>query len=333
VKALVTGASGFIGRRLVDRLAVLAGAANVIALARPAMNHQQALTLAHQRGLGVSVIEADLLDDGALAGVPPPADVVFHLAAEIDTAASDAALRVNDIGTRNLLRWLERAPSKPRVVYTSSVAVHDRTSAAIAPLSETSPLAPRTGYGRTKLVGETAVMNYPGAWVIARLPTVYGPGQKPGGLFDALEQGIARDTLVSRLAWPGRTSIIHVDDVVSVLITLGTHDECVRQAYCVASDEQLSIDDIANAIARATGRSRASVSLPALAWQTLRGLSFGPWIGVAPPSARIQLWRLSLMVSDGFLVDNAKLRRVHRGPLRTIDEGLRAGDDSLTRRA
>jgi len=71
--------------------------------------------------------------------------------------APEQALLVNHEGTRHLLDWLRPVSRGARIVYASSVAVHDRDRPPNGPISENSPLVPRTAYGRTKLEGEKII--------------------------------------------------------------------------------------------------------------------------------------------------------------------------------
>ena len=187
---LVTGSTGFIGRRLVRRLVETFGARSVVCLVHRRQTPREAAALASQRAQGVRVIEGDLLDDPVSREQPPPVEVVFHLAANIDTDASEEELLVNHEGTSHLLDWLRPVSPNVRIVYASSVAVHDRDRSPTAPITEDSPLVSRTAYGRTKLLGETILRDRAAdggySWTTVRLPTVYGPDQKPGGLFDKL---------------------------------------------------------------------------------------------------------------------------------------------------
>ena len=80
------------------------------------------------RGLGFSAIVYEAA-----------ADVVFHLAANIDTDASEEALRVNHEGTDRLLDWLAPVSRGRRIVYASSVAVHDRAAEPKAAITEAAP--------------------------------------------------------------------------------------------------------------------------------------------------------------------------------------------------
>ena len=155
---LVTGSTGFIGRRLVARLIADFGPDALICLAKGPVTPFEAAALESHRAQGVPCIVADLMEDPLPA--PPPVDVIFHLAANIDTNAADAELRINDEGTRRLIDWLQPILPRTRVVYTSSVAVHDRDRNPSGPLAEKSPLVPRTAYAQRNMIGER---NLPGA--------------------------------------------------------------------------------------------------------------------------------------------------------------------------
>ena len=86
------------------------------------------------------MLEGDLTNPFVSGDRAPGVDVVFHLAANIDTAATGAELDVNDIGTEHLLAWLGNSCRGARIVYTSSIAVHDRRGASKRrPLNESSP--------------------------------------------------------------------------------------------------------------------------------------------------------------------------------------------------
>src|SRR5205809_7376151 len=102
---LVTGGTGFIGRRLVRRIVHVYGGDAVLCLALTPRNADEAHALEEFRRAGVRIVEGDLRCDPICAEAPPALDLVFHLAAEIRTDASEHELRVNDLGTRRLLEW------------------------------------------------------------------------------------------------------------------------------------------------------------------------------------------------------------------------------------
>lgn len=326
-RVLVTGSTGFIGRRLVGRLVSQFGPRAITCLSNRPSTTLQANALQTQRGLGVRMIDVDLIDEPPSYEPAPDVDLVFHLAANIDPAATDAALTVNHIGTRHLLQWLATRPACPRIVYTSTVAVHDRAHAPTTPLRESSPLVPRTAYGRTKLQGESVIAAFGAAggcsWTILRLPTVYGPGQKPDGLFQRLMTLTSERRWLGRINWPGRTSIIYVDDVVETMIDLGMRPDTAGEVYCVASNESLTVGKIARAIAGAVGQPIVPIELPGALWQIARAVAWSRTLHALLPPARLFMWRLSLLVSDGFWIDSTKFRSVYTRRLRDLDEGLR----------
>ena len=133
----------------------------------------------------------------------------------------------------------------------------------IAAISEESPFVPRTAYGRTKLRGEHLIRERSGpdgySWTILRLPTVYGPGQKPSGLFDQMIRMASSGAMLGRIDWPGRTSIIHVDDAVDVMVDLAGRGEAADQVYCLASDESLTVGELARKIGEVLGRPVSAI--------------------------------------------------------------------------
>jgi UDP-glucose 4-epimerase len=332
--ALVTGATGFIGRRLVRRLIDLHGAGSLVCLVKPPANALEIEALAFFRERGVRLLHGDLMNDGVCETAPPAIDRVFHLAANIDTDAREHELQVNHVGTSHLLDWLRPVSRSARIVYASSVAVNDRDAEPSGPIDENSPLVPRTLYGATKLRGEAILRERAGVdgyqFTILRLPTVYGPGQKPGGLFDTMIELGASGGLLGRIDWPGRTSIIHVDDVAEIMIEMAARPDAAGGTFCVASDESLTVGAIARSVGRAVGREPRPIAIPAPVLGVVRRLVWSRAIAAAMPAfARLSFWRLSLIVSDGFWFNTSRFRQVYREPIRAIDRGL---DDVVAKR-
>ncbi len=327
MSVLVTGATGFIGRRLVRRLLAAHGADAIVGLVKPPETPLEAETLESYRASGIRLIEGDLTHQPVSALPPPPLGTVFHLGANIDTAAGEAELVVNHAGTRNLLDWLAPVSRGARIVYASSVAVHDRDAPPSAPIDERSPLVPRTLYGKTKLQGETILRERATrdgyTWTIARLPTVYGPGQKAGGLFDTMIELASAGALLGRIDWPGRTSIIYVDDVADVMIDLAGRPEAAGEIVCLASDEAHTVGEIARIVGRVVGRPVRPVRLPRMLWSVGQSVVWNRAVAAAlPRSLQLSFWRLSLIISDGFWFDTAKLRRLYSAPIRNLEQGL-----------
>jgi nucleoside-diphosphate-sugar epimerase len=327
VTILVTGATGFVGARLIDRLLARYPASSITCLVRPSTAQKELAALARLRLAGVRIIEGDLNRSEVSDETAPPFSLVFHLAANIDTSAPVAALSVNDVGTLHLLSWLGEGGRGARVVYASSIAVLDRNRPADGPLNESSPCVPRTEYGRTKLRGEQAIqalappMGY--QYTIFRLATVYGPGAKADGLFDLLFKLTARHSLVARLNWPGRTSIVHVDDVSAMMVGLSQRKEAENEIYCVANPTAPTVGALADQIAHLSPNPVEPIELPAWVWSVSRSLA---WTRAAQllgaVVAQTTFWRLTLMVDDGFWFDTQKLQAVWSEPVKNLAEGL-----------
>jgi nucleoside-diphosphate-sugar epimerase len=328
LKVLVTGATGFIGRRLMKRLLADLPAGDITCLIKPATKPREGEALASYRAAGVRLIEGDLCSPFVSGEHAPKVDIVFHLAANIDTAASGAELDINDVGTEHLLAWMRDGCRGVRIVYTSSIAVHDRRGPSRGrPISESSPLSSRTEYGITKLRGER-ILQSEGArrgytYSILRLATVYGPDAKPGGLFDLFAQFAAGGNLAGRLNWPGRTSVIYVDDVTALMVALAQTPAAADEVYCVANPVAPTVGELARHIGHVTGHPVRPLDLPRWVWGLLRAVACNRLLyAVTPRRMKLALWRLSLIVDDGFWFDTRKLQTVWTRRPTDLSEGL-----------
>jgi nucleoside-diphosphate-sugar epimerase len=237
MKALVTGASGFVGRAVCAELRTRRHEVSAL-VRRPGSEPP-----------GTTPVAGDLVDGDALArsleGVE--ADCVIHLAAEIATQRDPAKIdEVNVEGTRRLLSAC-RAIGKPRFVFASTVVTGD---AAGAVLDETSTLPAQTAYGRSKQQGEQLVGESGLPAVIIRPSHVYGPG----GWYAA--------EIVKRLRQPGRLvvvgsgqnwwDVVRVEDVATACVDAAERAPA-GSIYHVADDEPIRYYDFVALTAQALG--------------------------------------------------------------------------------
>lgn len=171
--AFVTGATGFIGRHLVDQLAEHGW--RIRALVRPG---RDASPLVER---GVELVTGDLADGSALAAGVEGADTVYHLAAVTAANSPVEYERANVWGTRRVVEAVKAAaPAPRRLVYLSSYAAAG-PAPPDTPRPSDAPPAPLTAYGRTKLAGEAVIREAEGKGVqvlVVRAPAVYGPGDR-----------------------------------------------------------------------------------------------------------------------------------------------------------
>lgn len=152
-RALITGMSGFAGRQLADQLV------------------REGWTVAgtvRSRSSGLAGVQEHRLeiDDraslAALMGELRP-DVVFHLAAIVDTVLTPDVLelhRVNTLGTVAVLEAVRELGDRPRVLHASSAFAYGFTPDAAQPVSEDEPLRPVTPYGASKAAGEAIALAF-----------------------------------------------------------------------------------------------------------------------------------------------------------------------------
>jgi UDP-glucose 4-epimerase len=251
--ALVTGATGFVGRVLCGKLKAR-GVQNC-ALARNPENGPWDRIVVADVGAGP-------LPDGALEGV----DTVFHLAGKVHAlseleGAESEYVRANVDGTRNVLEAAVKA-KVPRFVFISSVKAGGEGSDVC--LDEAMEDNPETPYGRTKLEAERLVFKFAREHemhaVVLRLPLVYGPGHK--GNLDRMLQAVAARRFTPLPEFGNQRSMVHVDDVAEAAILAAESPEANVQTYIVTDGRPYSTRELYSLIRLALGRRKPRLSIP-----------------------------------------------------------------------
>jgi nucleoside-diphosphate-sugar epimerase len=193
MRAVVTGAAGFVGSHLCEHL--LEEGATVVGVDCFTDNYERGLKEDNLKGLlgrpGFRIVRADLAS-ARLEPLLEGADTVFHLAGQPGVRPSwgkdfGVYVRNNIVATQRLLEAL-RGRSVRKLVYASSSSIYG--NAETLPTAETVCPAPVSPYGMTKLAGEHLCSLYGhnfGLPVVGlRLFTVYGPRQRPDMAFRRL---------------------------------------------------------------------------------------------------------------------------------------------------
>jgi nucleoside-diphosphate-sugar epimerase len=202
---LITGAAGMIGRKLTARL-VKDGQLNGKKIDRLTLID----VMAPEKPAGfagtVELSASDLSSPGAaakaIAGKP---DVIFHLAGVVSGEAEtdfDKGYRVNLDGTRALLEEIRAAGYKPKVVFTSSIAVYGAPFPAS--IGDEFQLTPLTSYGTQKAISELLLADYNRRGILdgvgIRLPTICVRPGKPNKAASGFFSGIIREPLAGQEA-------------------------------------------------------------------------------------------------------------------------------------
>ena len=172
MKALVTGATGFIGSTLVEELDTLGF--EVFALMR------RASSSANLEGLKYQIIEGDLSNQDSLNKAVQGMDYVFHLAGATTAPNRLGYFEANSEGTRRLAKAVaDFQPQLARFVYVSSLAAAGPAQ-SLTPRTEIEASTPVSAYGESKLQGERELDPYISKYPISivRPPMVYGPKDK-----------------------------------------------------------------------------------------------------------------------------------------------------------
>jgi nucleoside-diphosphate-sugar epimerase len=324
---LVTGATGFVGRHLVEGLLADGGVGALVAMVPPRRPEEEERAYQRWRAAGVRLVECDLLDLPRGGAAPPEYDVVYHLAGHTRTEAPSPNFHVNSEGTRNLLRWLGPTLAGKHVVAAATLASvdHPRFGRAV---DETTDCRPRTAYGRTKLLGETYLRNlqpeFGYTYTILRLCTIIGPGYRPAGMFGLLPAMLRRGALATRLNWPGHVSFLHVDDLVRLLRRLPDCAGARNELFVVGNGENPTFNSVLAEMASVLGCPRPTLRLPGWLWRVFGALAWQiTCLPLVPHAPRTLCWRLSHMIYDGLSADAAKLEAVLGLRYRSFKDGLR----------
>lgn len=282
----LTGATGFVGRRVV----ALAGRP-VRALTRRSQPPQT----------GVEWVLGDLTDTTALARLCDGAAAVLHIAGVVN-AADEAGFRAgNVIGTANVLA---AAANVQRLVHVSSLAAREPGLSM---------------YGASKAQGDALVMASDRDWVIVRPPGVYGPGDaEMRDLFSLARLGLGFA--------PGgpnaRIGLIHVDDLARALLALAgggpareileiddgsggyahaDHVAAIGRAVGKSSVRMIPIGDgLLNVAAGvATRLARLQGQLPKLSRDRARYLAHPDWTARGGNERLAGIWQPSISLDEG----------------------------------
>lgn len=277
MRVLVTGAAGFIGSHLVDRL--LAAGEEVIAVDDLSSGRLSNLADARRSTTGkfsfhrVDITSTAIAD--LIARVRP--EFIFHLAAQVDVRRSVADpihdAMVNIIGTLNLLDAAAKAGSRKFVFTSSGGCIYGEPDPSRLPVTEDQVFwpesMPESPYGVSKKV----VLDYLRYFRVAKdieytamaLSNVYGPRQEPASEVGLEGQVVA---IFCRRMLGGRPATVYgdglqtrdfifVDDVVSAF--MATREAGDGELINVGSGTELSVNDLYSHLARLTNARREPV--------------------------------------------------------------------------
>jgi UDP-glucose 4-epimerase len=264
MRFLITGAAGFLGSALANRL--VAEGHSVLAL--DDLSAGDPKKLSEQ----VKFVRGDVNDRPKLWTLLQEVDCVYHLAARVSVPESVLYPReynqVNVGGTVTLMEAM-RDVGVHRVVMASSGTVYGEQ--ALQPVSELAIPNPRSPYAVSKIAAEYYIKTIGSLWhietVCLRVFNAYGPGQRvpsvhapviPWFLRQAWENG----TLVVHGDGSQTRDFVYIDDVVDAMVTAATAEDVDQQIINIGSGAETSLVELVHEVLEVTGGNPEVVYYP-----------------------------------------------------------------------
>lgn len=293
MKILVTGAHGFIGSHLCERL--ITGGRRVRALVSPWGNADNLRPLAGHPSL--ELVRSDITDPDDLRGVCQGVTAVVHAAARVaDWGPAQPFMRTNVDGTRHLLAAAEES-GVSRFVLVSSVAVHGFRGFRQADAEALPRDSTMTAYARSKIAAEDLVFAWPGEGTVIR------PGLWPFGPRDPQLRRVALALRQGRLPLlDGGDRVLNTAFVGNLVIGLeravltpGMHG----RAFVVADEGAPSWREVFAELARLIGARPPRLRLPSAAVGPVAAGLESLWSALAPGrEPPLTRYRAALMRRD-----------------------------------
>jgi nucleoside-diphosphate-sugar epimerase len=321
LSALVTGASGFIGGRLAERLATEEGV-RVHAMVR---NPKKAERL---RKLPLEIVKADLLDLSSLRKAISGCDLVFHCGALVrETGNRNEFVETNVKGTENILKTSTEAGVK-KFIHFSSVAVYGLNPPDGA--DETTPYQPCGNlYCDTKIDSEEAVWaahRKKGLPVVVIRPTnVYGPYSNPWTIRPIKLVNSGQMILIN--GGTGFCNYVYIDNLIDATLTATKRDQSVGQVYLITDGNAVMWREFFGCYAQMAGKPRMRSVPEWLGKGIALGMEIGSKFTRKPPKITREAVRF-LTRQARFSIDKAR-RELGYQPRFSLEEGMKLTEQWL----
>jgi len=305
---LITGASGFVGKELVNHL---------VALGYTGKSVYRSSNIPLCDSGFERVLIRDINEKTDWTNSLKNIDCVIHLAArvhvmqELDDDPLSRFRKANTQTTLNLAKFAAKAGVK-RLIYISSIKVNGEFTAYKYPFKETDIPNPSDSYAISKYEAEQGLMeisnNFGMEVTIIRPPLVYGPGVKANffNMMNWLSKGIP----LPFASINNKRSLVGLDNLLDLIVTCIEHPLAANQVFLVSDDDDLSTSDLLCRVAQALGKKPYMVPIN----QKILHLSF----------FLLGKRNLAQRICGSLQVDVSKAKKIlNWTPPVSVDEGLR----------
>lgn len=261
MRVLVTGASGFVGQAMVDRLC-RDGHHDVRAAVRDAA--------VFKNSNAEYELVGNLGPDTDWRSCLRNVDVIVHLAARVHVLNEQATDSLQEFRKTNVVgtRWLARQAVEAgvrRFVFMSSTKVNGENTTANRPFTTIDVAAPCDAYGISKHEAEQALRHLSAETgmevVIVRPSLVYGPGVKAN--FRSMLQWLHKELPLPLGAVRNRRSLVALDNLVDFAVCSIDHPAAANEVFFVSDGTDLSTTELLQLTAAALGKRARLVAVPA----------------------------------------------------------------------
>jgi len=254
---LVTGAAGFIGSHLVQRLRSMG--LEVVGIDNLSNGFEENLA-ALKGDHGFRLIRGDILNTKELSRACIGVESIIHMAAQSSVAESAENpmkdFELNAIGTLNVLECARKSDVRAVLFASSSTVYGD----AELPTSEEHPLRPISNYGASKAAAEAYCSSYSALYGIPtaslRYYNIYGPRSRKGVMFDLLKK-LQRDKKKLEVLGTGDQAkdYLYIDDAVNATMLVAGKGKLAGEAYNVGSGRAYTMKELAHLLLEILGLS------------------------------------------------------------------------------